>query len=325
MSNHAIIVEETGGPEVLKWKEVDVSAPGPGEVRIRQKAVGLNFIDTYFRSGLYPADAPFTPGNEGAGDVIAAGEGVTRFREGDRVAYTVGLGGYSEERNLPADRAVSIPDNVSYELAAVAMLKGLTARYLLRKTHDLKADDTVLFHAASGGVGLIAGQIAQHIGARIIGTASKEKHDLARHHGYDELIDYNNEDFAQRIKQLTNGDLCDVVYDSVGKTTLMKSLDCLRPMGLLVSFGQSSGKVDPLDLGLLSQKGSLFVTRPTLYNYIASRSSLEEATEEMFGWLGDGTVKIEIGQRFALKDAEKAHRALEGRETVGATVLLPDA
>ncbi len=323
VANHAIVIEQTGGPDALVWQEVPISDPGPGEIRIRHHAIGLNFIDTYFRSGLYPATPPFTPGNEGAGEVVAIGEGVKRFATGDRVAYTIGLGGYAEERNLPADRAVAIPDGVSYETAAVAMLKGLTARYLLCQTHELSSRDTALFHAASGGVGLIAGQIARHIGARIIGTASKGKHDLAREHGYDELIDYNNEDFAERVKALTDGALCDVVYDSVGQATLMKSLDCLRPRGLLVSFGQSSGKVDPFDLGLLSQNGSLYVTRPTLYHYIADRSSLEEAAAQMFGWLADGTVTIEIGQRFALKDAAEAHRALEARETVGASVLLP--
>lgn len=323
MVNHAIVVEKTGGPDAMVWQEAPVSDPGPGEIRIRHHAVGLNFIDTYFRSGLYPATAPFTPGNEGAGEVIAVGDGVTRFAIGDRIAYTIGLGGYAEERNLPADRAVAIPDGVSYEIAAVAMLKGLTARYLLRETHELTADDTILFHAASGGVGLIAGQIARHIGARIIGTASGSKHDLARQNGYDELIDYNEEDFVERVKVLTDGALCDVVYDSVGRTTFLKSLDCLRPRGLLVSFGQSSGKVDPFDPGLLSQKGSLYLTRPTLYHYIADRPSLDAAASEMFGWLADGTVTIEIGQRFALKDAAEAHRALEARETAGASVLLP--
>ncbi|MCP1200740.1 quinone oxidoreductase [Notoacmeibacter sp. MSK16QG-6] len=308
----------------MSWKEVETLEPGSGEIRIRHHAIGLNFIDTYFRSGLYPATTPFTPGNEGAGEVIAVADDVTRFRVGDRVAYTIGLGGYAEERNLPADRAVAIPDGVSYELAAVAMLKGLTARYLLCETYKVTKDDTILFHAASGGVGLIAGQIARHIGARVIGTASKGKHDLAKAHGYDELIDYNNEDFVQRVKTLTDGTLCDAVYDSVGRTTLMKSLDCLRPRGFLVSFGQSSGKVEPFDLGLLSQKGSLYVTRPTLYHYIADRQSLDEAASQMFGWLADGTVKIEIGQRFALKDAAEAHRALEARETKGASILLPD-
>ncbi len=324
MANHAIVVQETGGPEVMRWQEVPADEPKADEIRIRHHAVGLNFIDTYFRTGLYPTQTPFVPGSEGAGEVIAAGKDVTRFSVGDRVAYTIGLGAYAEERNLQADRAVAIPDGLSYELAAVAMLKGLTARYLLRETHRLEPDETILFHAASGGVGLIAGQIASHVGARVIGTASAAKHELARSHGYDDLIDYNNEDFAERVKELTGGGLCDVVYDSVGRTTLMKSLDCLRPRGLLVSFGQSSGKVDPLDLGILSQKGSLYLTRPTLFHYIANRASLEEAASEMFGWLADGTVKIEIGQRFALKDAAEAHRALEGRQTTGATVLLPD-
>lgn len=324
MVNHAVVVQKTGGPEVLEWKEVPSEEPAAGEIRIRHHAIGLNFIDTYFRTGLYPTQTPFTPGNEGAGEVTAIGAGVTRFAVGDRVAYSAGIGAYAEERNLPAESAIAIPDGVSYELAAVAMLKGLTARFLLRETHDLKADDTILFHAASGGVGLIAGQIARKIGARIIGTASASKHELARQNGYDEMIDYNNEDFVERVRTLTDGAMCDVVYDSVGKTTFMKSLDCLRLRGLLVAFGQSSGKIDPIDLGILSQKGSLYVTRPTLFSYIADRESLEKATSELFGWLADGTVTVEVGQRFALKDAASAHRALENRETTGATVLLPD-
>jgi len=322
----AIRVHETGGPEVLKWEQVEVGQPGAGEARIRHTAIGLNFIDTYFRSGLYPAPngVPFIPGNEGAGTVEAVGEGVSHVSPGDRVAYVGPLGAYAEERIVPADRLVKIPDGIDDKAAAGMMLKGMTAQYLLRQTYNVTSDTVLLFHAAAGGVGLIAGQWAAHLGATVIGTAgSEEKVELAKANGYTHVINYRTEDFVGRVKEITGGKLCDVVYDSVGKDTYPGSLDCLKPRGLWASFGQSSGPITDFNLALLAQKGSLFATRPTLFSYIASRADLEMTAGDLFDVVGSGKVKIEVNQEYALADARQAHEDLEGRKTTGTTVLLP--
>lgn len=320
---HAIRVHETGGPEVLKWEAVDVPAPGEGELRIRHTAVGLNFIDTYFRTGLYPADAfPFTPGNEGAGVVEDVGSGVTGFAVGDRVAYAGPIGAYSEARTIAADRVVKIPAGVSDETAAAIMLKGMTAQYLLRRTFNVRPGHTILFHAAAGGVGLIACQWAAHLGATVIGTAgSPEKVALAKAHGCHHAIDYNAEDFVAAVDEITNGQGVDVVYDSVGKDTFPGSLDCLKPLGMWVSFGQSSGALPEINLGILAQKGSLFATRPTLFTYIAKRADLEATAQDLFDVVGGGHVEVRVGQTFPLQEASAAHEALEGRRTTGASVL----
>ena len=322
---NAIQVHEPGGPEVMKWEAVDVGDPGPGELRLRHTAVGLNFIDVYFRTGLYPAPAsPFVPGMEGAGEVVAVGSGVSGLKVGDRVAYAPVLGAYAEERLIPAEKVVKIPEGVDDRTAAAMMLQGMTAEYLLRRTYEVKKGDTILFHAAAGGVGLIACQWAKHLGATVIGTVgNEEKAALAAAHGCDHPIIYSQEDFVARVKEITGGEGVPVVYDSVGKDTLMKSLDCLRPRGLLASFGQSSGSVDPFDIGLLAGKGSLYVTRPTLMTYAASRADLELSANALFDVVAKGAVKISVNQTFALADAAKAHEALEGRKTTGSTVLLP--
>jgi len=322
----AIRVHEHGGPDVLVYEDVQVGQPGPGEALIRHTAIGLNYLDTYYRTGLYPAPngLPLVPGNEGAGIVEGLGDGVSGFRVGDRVAYVGPLGAYAEQRLIPADRLVTIPDGVSDEQAAAMMLQGMTAEYLLRRTFAVKAGDTILCHAAAGGVGLILGQWAKHIGATAIGTAgSPEKVELAKAHGYDHVINYSNEDFVARVHEITGGGKCDVVYDSVGKDTYEGSLDCLKPRGLLVTFGQSSGPIPPINLGVLSQKGSLFVTRPTLFTYIAKRDELETSAAALFDVVKTGAVKININQRYKLSDAAQAHRDLEGRKTTGATLLLP--
>jgi NADPH2:quinone reductase len=322
----AIVVSQTGGPEVLKLADIEVAAPGPGEVRLRHTAIGLNFIDCYFRTGLYPSPVglPFTPGNEGAGTVVAVGEGVTGLAAGDRVAYAGPLGAYAEERIAPAERLIKIPDAIDDKTAAAMMLKGMTARYLLRATYKIRPETTLLFHAAAGGVGLIAGQWARAIGATIIGTVgSPQKAELARANGYTHVIDYRSENFVERVKEITGGAGVDVVYDSVGKDTFPGSLDCLKPRGLWVSFGQSSGPVENLQLGILSQKGSLYATRPTLFNYVATRADLEATANELIEMVASGKVKIPVNQEFRLADAAEAHRALEGRKTTGASVLLP--
>lgn len=322
----AIRVHETGGPDVMRWEHVDVGEPGSGEARIRQTAIGLNFIDTYFRSGLYPAPAglPFTPGNEGAGIVQTVGEGVAFLKPGDRVAYVGPLGAYAQERIVPADRLVLIPDGIDDKTAAGMMLKGMTAQYLLRQTFNVGPETTLLFHAAAGGVGLIAGQWASHLGATVIGTAgSDEKIALAKAHGYQHMINYRTENFVDRVKEITGGKGCDVVYDSVGNDTYPGSLDCLKPRGLWASFGQSSGPITDFNLGLLAQKGSLFATRPTLFNYIATREALEATAGDLFDVVSKGIVKIEINQEYRLADAVQAHQDLEGRKTTGTTVFLP--
>lgn len=319
-----IRVHKVGGPEALVYEDVDLPPPGPGEVRIKQKAIGLNFIDVYHRTGLYPQPMPFTPGSEGAGDVLAIGPGVTGLKVGDRVAYGTAIGAYAEERNIPASSLLVLPDAISYETAAAMMLKGLTTQYLLRQTYVVKPGDTVLFHAAAGGVGLIAGQWAKHLGATVIGTVgSPDKIELAKQHGYDYVIDYKNDDFVARVKEITGGKLCPVVYDGVGKATFPASLDCIRPRGLFVSFGNASGPVDAFNLGLLAQKGSLFATRPTLFGYAGNRESLEAMAKDLFDVVASGAVKIPINHRYALKDVAEAHRALESRKTTGTTVLIP--
>ena len=320
----AIRVHEVGGPEVMRVEEVAVGDPGPGEVRLRHTAIGVNFIDTYFRSGLYTTQRPFIPGNEAAGVVEATGEGVSEFKAGDRVAYIFGPGTYVRERIVPAAKLVPVPDGVSDEIAAAVLLKGLTAQYLLHRTFKVEAGHEILIHAAAGGVGLIAGQWARHIGARVIGTAgAPDKIELALAHGYDHVINYRTEDFVARAIALTEGRKVEVVYDSVGKDTFQGSLDVLKPLGLLALFGQSSGPVPPVDLNILNQKGSLFVTRPSLFAYMDRREVLLKAAAELFGLIASGVLRIAVNQTFPLSEARAAHEALEGRHTTGTTILVP--
>jgi len=321
----AIRVHKLGGPEVLTYEDAEVGPPGPGQIRIKQHACGINYIDTYYRTGLYPAPSlPFIPGNEAGGDVVAVGEGVKDLKVGDRVAYVVTLGGYTAERLLPANRVVKLPDAISYEQAAGMMLKGMTARYLLRRTFKVEKGTTLLLHAAAGGVGLIASQWAKHLGATVIGTVgSKEKAALAKAHGCQHTILYREEDFVARVKEITSGKLCDVVYDGIGKTTFPASLDCLRPLGMFVSFGNASGPIEAFNPSILQQKGSLFMTRPTLVHYIASREDMLTSANDLFGVVTSGAVKIPVNQKYALKDAVKAHRDLESRATTGSSILLP--
>ena len=319
---HAIRVHQTGGPEALRWEEVEVGDPGPGEVRLKQQAAGLNFIDVYHRSGLYPQPLPFIPGVEGAGVVEAVGDEVAHLQAGDRVAYGGPIGGYSEIRLIDADRVVKLPDEIGCEDAAAMMLQGMTAQMLLRSVFPVAAGDTILVHAAAGGVGLILCQWASALGATVIGTVgTEEKAALARAHGCDHPIIYSEQDFVAEVKAITDGAMLPVVYDSVGRDTFLRSLDCLRPRGLMVSFGQSSGAVDPFAIGLLGQKGSLYLTRPTLYSYVATRTQLEQSARELFDIVKSGQVKIEVKQRYSLKDAAEAHRALEARETSGSTIF----
>jgi len=319
---HAIRVHETGGPEVLKWEEVEVGEPGPGQVRIRQEAAGLNFIDVYHRTGLYAQPLPFIPGVEGAGIVEDVGADVTDLKSGDRVAYGGPVGGYAELRLIPADRLVKLPDSISSEQAAAAMLQGMTAEMLLRRVYAVKAGETILVHAAAGGVGLILCQWAKALGATVIGTVgSDEKADLARSRGCDHPIVYTRQDFVAEVDRITGGQKVSVVYDGVGKDTFIKSLDCLKRRGMMASFGNASGPVDPFSTLLLAQKGSLFLTRPTLYDYTLDPADLQQSARSLFDVVTSGQVKIEVKQRFALKDAADAHRALEGRKTSGSTVL----
>ena len=319
-------VHEVGGPEVLRYENVEVGSPGPGQVLLRQTAVGLNFIDVYFRTGLYPPpQLPFVPGLEAAAVVEALGDGVRDLQVGQRVAYaSPPIGAYAERRLMPADRLVALPEGISDEQAAAMMLKGMTAQYLLRRTYRVQSGQKVLFHAAAGGVGLIACQWAKHLGATVIGTVGSEaKAELARAHGCAHVIRYDREEVVARVREITGGKAVPVVYDSVGQATFERSLECLAPMGMLVSFGQSSGKIPPVDLGILSQKGSLYVTRPTLMTYTAERADLVASANELFDVVQRGAVRIEINQRFPLRDAAEAHRALEGRRTTGSTLLLP--
>ena len=324
--NHAIRIHEHGGPEVLRWEEVPMPSPGPGEALVKHAAVGLNYIDIYFRTGLYkPPALPATIGMEGAGTVEAVGEGVTDLKPGDRVAYaTAPIGAYAQYRTLKADRLVKLPDAIGFEMAAAMMLQGMTAEYLLRRTFKVQPGQTILIHAAAGGVGLIMCQWAKHLGATVIGTVSSdEKAALAKAHGCDHPIVYTREDFQARVKEITGGKMLPVVYDSVGRETFMKSLDCLAPLGLMVSFGNASGAVPPFEIGLLAAKGSLFLTRPTLASYTAKREDLAASAAALFEVVQKGAVKVEVNQRFPLKDAAEAHRALEGRRTTGSTVLIP--
>ena len=319
---HAIRVLQPGGPEVLKWEEVQIDDPGRGQVRLKQEAVGLNYIDVYHRTGLYPQPLPFTPGVEGAGIVESVGDGVTSVKPGDRVAYAGPIGGYAEERLIDADRLVKIPDSIPTETAASMMLQGMTAHMLLRRVYDVKAGDMILVHAAAGGVGLILCQWAKALGATVIGTVSTdEKAELARSHGCDYPVIYTRQDFVAEVERITRGAKLPVVYDSVGKDTFLKSLDCLRPRGLMVTYGNASGPPDPIAPGILAQKGSLFLTRPTLFSYIAEGEELELAAEALFDVVSGGKVRIEIGQRYALKDAAAAHRDLEARKTTGSTIF----
>ncbi|HXV30084.1 MAG TPA: quinone oxidoreductase [Sinorhizobium sp.] len=322
----AIVVRELGGPEVLKMEEVTLTPPGPGEVQIRQAAIGLNFIDVYFRTGLYKSakGLPFIPGKEGAGTVTAVGDGVSLFSVGDRVAYASADGAYASERNVDASQLVKVPDGVSLETAAAMMLKGMTAQYLLNQTFKVGPETTLLFHAAAGGVGLIAGQWAKALGATVIGTAgSQEKVDLALAHGFDHVINYKTESFVDRVKELTGGHGVDVVYDSVGRDTFPASLDCLKPRGLWVSFGNSSGPVDAFNIGILAQKGSLFATRPTLFSYISTRPALEACANSLFDVVQSNKVRININQTYPLAEAGRAHTDLETRKTSGTSLLIP--
>ena len=318
----AILVHETGGPDVMRWEEVEVGEPGPGQVRIRQTAVGLNFIDVYHRTGLYPQPLPFTPGVEGAGVIESVGSGVEGLKPGDRVAYAGPIGGYAEERLIAADRLVKLLDDISDEQAAAMMLQGMTVDMLINRVRPLKAGETILVHAAAGGVGLILCQWASALGATVIGTVStEEKAELARANGCDHPILAKSQDFVALVDEFTNGAKVPVVYDSVGKDTFMGSLDCLQKRGLMVSFGQSSGPIESFATGLLAQKGSLYLTRPTLFDYIAKREELEQSAAALFDVVRSGKVRIDIGQRFPLSESAEAHRALEARETTGSTVL----
>lgn len=322
----AVRVHKHGGPEVLTFEDVEVAAPGQGQIRIKQHACGVNFIDTYFRMGMYPSPVglPFVSGNEGAGEVVAVGAGVTDIKVGDRVAYVTALGGYAEERLLPADRAVKLPDSISYEQAAGMMLKGMTAQYLVNRTYKVTKGSTVLMHAAAGGVGQILCQWANHLGATVIGTVgSKEKGEIAKANGCHHIIYYRDEDFAERVKEITDGKLCDVVYDGIGKTTFPASLDCLRPLGMFASFGSASGQIDAFNINILQTKGSLFATRPTLNHYVAKREDLLATANDLFNVVASGAVKIPVNQKYGLKDAQQAHRDLEGRGTTGSSILVP--
>lgn len=317
-------VHETGGPAVLRLEDATIPDPGPGEALIRQTAIGVNFIDTYFRTGLYPTALPFIPGAEGAGVVEAIGEGVADVRVGDRVAYVGSVGGYAEYRTFPADRLVPLPDGIDDRTAAAVLLKGLTVQFLLNSTFKVGPEHTVLFHAAAGGVGLIAGQWLRSIGCTAIGTAgSPEKCEDALRAGYTHVIDYRAEDFVARVGEITGGAKCHVVYDSVGRDTWAGSLDCLRMRGMMVSFGNASGAVPPIEVLTLSQKGSLFLTRPTLFHYMADRTDLLAAAADLFAMVSAGSIAVEIGQEFALAEASRCHEALAARTTRGSTVLVP--
>ena len=321
----AVRINETGGPDVMRWEDVEVGDPGDGLARIRHTAVGVNFIDTYHRLGMYPLPLPSGLGSEAAGVVEAVGPGVTVVRPGDRVAYAGGPpGSYSEERLLPASILVPIPEGVSDQTAAAVMLKGMTSQYLIRRTYPVKAGETVLFHAAAGGVGLIACQWLKALGATVIGTVgSDEKASVARAHGCDHVIVSTREDIAKRAREITGGAGVPVVYDSVGKDSFLASLDCLKPRGLMVSFGNSSGKVTPFDIGILSQKGSLYLTRPTLATYTATRAELEATAKDVFDVIAEGKVKVEIRHTYPLGNAAQVHRDLEARRTVGSIVMIP--
>ena len=319
---HAIRVHQTGGPEVLQWEDVAVAEPGPGQVRLRQQAAGLNFIDVYHRTGLYKQATPFTPGVEGAGTVDAVGPDVTNVKAGDRVAYAGPIGGYAEERLIDADKLVKLPDGISCDDAAAMMLQGMTAQMLLRSVFPVHEGDTILIHAAAGGVGLIMCKWAAALGATVIGTVgTEEKAELARQHGCAHPIVYSQQDFVAEVNKITAGEKLPVLYDSVGRDTFMKSLDCLKLRGLMVSFGNASVPPEPIPPTLLAQKGSLYLTRPTLFHYIATPEQLQHSAAELFDMVASGKVKVEVKQRFALADAAEAHRQLEARKTAGSTIL----
>jgi NADPH:quinone reductase len=320
----AIRIHQYGGPEVLQWETADVATPGQGQVAIKHHAVGVNYIDIYQRSGLYKMPLPFVPGSEGAGEVTAVGPGVTEFKVGDRVAYAGALGGYSEARLMPAERLLKLPDRIDYKTGAAMMLQGMTVRYLLRQTYKVGPGTTLVWHAAAGGVGLIACQWARHLGATIIGTVSTpEKAALAKEYGCTHVINYRSEDFAKRTRELTNGLGVDVVYDAIGKDTYPASLDCLKPLGLWVSFGNASGPIGNFDIQQLSAKGSLYATRPSLGAYVAKRADLLANAGELFDLVGKGIVKINVNHSYPLAEAAQAHRDLEARKTTGSIVLLP--
>jgi NADPH2:quinone reductase len=319
---HAIQVRQTGGPEVLNWTAIDVGEPGSGQVRLRQAAAGLNYIDVYHRTGYYPRPLPFIPGLEGAGTVAAVAPNVRALKVGDRVAYAGPTGGYSEVRLIEADRLVRLPEAISFDQAAAMMLQGMTAQVLIRQVYPVKARDLILVHAAAGGTGLILCQWASALGATVIGTVSTDaKAELAHAHGCSHTILYTKQDFVAEVSRISGGEKLPVVFDSVGKDTFLRSLDCLRPRGLMVTFGQASGPIDPIAPVLLSQKGSLFLTRPILFHYIQRRDALEDSAKELFEVVASGKVRINVNQRFALKDAAEAHKALEARATSGSTVL----
>ena len=322
----AVRVHKYGGPEVLTYEEVEVPAPGPGQVRIKNHACGINYIDTYFRSGLYPSPTglPFISGNEAAGEVVALGTGVTDLKVGDRIAYYSALGSFAAERIMPADRLVKLPDKIGYEQAAAMMLKGMTVEYLLNRTFKVQKGMNVLIHAAAGGIGLIACQWANHLGANVIGTVgSRDKAALAKANGCHHTILYRDEDFVARVKEITGGKLCEVVYDGVGKATFPASLDCLKPLGYFVSFGSASGQIDAFNINILQTKGSLYATRPTLNTYAAKRADLVAIANDLFDVVGKGAVKVPVNQKYALRDAVKAHRDLESRATTGSSILIP--
>jgi NADPH2:quinone reductase len=326
MKTKAVVIRGHGGVDVLEYAEIEVSPPKSGEVQIRQVAIGVNFVDTYIRSGLYPIRTGFPSvlGEEGAGEIIALGPDVEGFSLGDRVAYASVSGAYAQIRNIPADRLVKVPDGIDLKTAAGMMLKGMTAQFLLHRTYKVGPQTTLLFHAAAGGVGLIAGQWAKALGATVIGTAgSPEKIELALRHGYDHVINYRTDNFVERVKELTAGKGVDVVYDSIGKDTFPYSLDCLKPLGYWVSFGQSSGALEPFKLAILAQKGSLFATRPTLGSYIATRAELDACANSLFSVVQSGKVVININQTYGLADAAQAHADLENRKTSGTTLLIP--
>ncbi len=323
---HAIRIHQHGGPDALRWEPIEVAAPGPGQARIRHHAVGLNFIDTYHRTGLYPVSAlPAVIGMEGTGEVLEIGDGVTEVAVGDRVAYVNPIGSYAQERLIAAERLVRLPESISYDTAAAMMLKGTTARYLLRQTYAVGPQTTMLFHAAAGGVGLIACQWARHLGATMIGTAgTDEKCARALESGATHVINYRRENFVDRVRELTGGAGCDVVYDSVGHDTFLPSLECLKPRGLFVSFGNASGPIRNFDLSLLAQKGSLYITRPRLYTYVDTREELVQNTSELFDVVTRGIVNIAAPRSYPLREAAQAHADLEARKTTGSTILKPE-
>ncbi len=321
----AIRIAFTGAPDVMRLEDVDLPAPGGGEVRIRHHAIGINYLDVYYRSGVYPSPArPFTPGNEGAGEIIALGKGVKLFKVGDRVAYVGALGAYAEERNIAATSLVKLPKAISYEQAAAMMLKGMTAQYLLMQTHKVKKGETILVHAAAGGVGQLLCQWGKALGATVIGTVgSPEKAEIAKKCGAKHVILYREEDFAVRVAEITKGAKCDVVYDGVGQATFPASLDCLKPFGMFASYGSASGPVEHFKLALLAQKGSLFATRPTVFTFLADRARYERMAKDLFAVVASGKVKVAISQRYKLSEVARAHIALESRRTHGSMIVVP--